>query len=335
MAIARSRMTVPRPLTLHRRAALNVFAGGLLAGPAQAGQQSAASAAARGRVAPSNVQWVDPTLSSADRKTILAKTEALFGRALATPAFAGPYGFSLARSVFVRPPQPGLPPSHPARVEASFTAQQIDIEGGSTADASGAYAGRGEGPSFRFYVNDLMALYVSYHGGDAFADVHYLPPQIGTLQGFPVFEVGPRDIVLISKADRRPYVYVTKAQHLGAQLSEMRAALARQGDAAHPRLRALVPRLEAEWAALGPAEREAPACVSSRGETFADCRAPNPVYRVRPNPEYFDKGVAKSAVQLVAISLPSSRGVGHPQLDPKLRAAATALDLAAIQAGLD
>jgi hypothetical protein len=326
-------------LSVLRRRVLLLTAAVVALGASAAAQaeQSAASAAAKGRVAPVSVQVTDPTLAVPARKAVTAKVEALMARALATPAFSDPHGFSLTRSVRIHAPQDGLPAAHPARAEAITIAQEIDLEHGAKPDANGAYMGRLEGPGFHIHLNNLFALYANYSGGgDPAREIQYLPLTRGAVQGFPVFRVGVRDVVLVTKPGRRPWVHVTKGEYLQKLVEETRASIADVGGTPHPKMQATLDAQSAELAALGPQQRAEPACASSRlRQTFGDCAARDATFYVRPNLDYFDKGAPKTAVQLVAISTPAEGGHGHPRLEPKLRAAAAAIDYRAIQAGLD
>jgi hypothetical protein len=325
--VSKSRSALP-PLAL---AALLVFAG-----PASA-EQSAASAAAKGRIAPVSLQVTDSSLSTSARKALAAKMEALIGAALATPAFTDPRGFSLTRSVRIHAPLDGMPADHPARAEAILIAQDIDLESGAKPDASGAYMGRLEGPTFRILVNDLHALYSNYSGGgDPAQEVQYLPMRIGAVGGFPVFRVGVRDVVVIAKPGREPFIRVSKSDYLQGLIDETRATMAEIGGTPHPKMQATLDSQVAALAALSPQARAQPACASPRlRQFFGDCAANDATFYVRPNLDYFDKGAPKTAVQLVMISTPAEGGQGHKRLGPKMRAAAAAMDYAAIQAALD
>ena len=296
---------------------------------------SAASLAAKGRIAPVSVQVTDPSLPPAARKAMTAKVEGLLGRALATPAFTDPHGFSLTRTVRIHAPQDALPRALPAVAQAIMIAQDIDLESGAKPDANGAYMGRLEGPGFHIHVNNLFALYANYAGGDP-ADLLYLPLRRGTVQGFPVFRVGVRDVVLVTKPGRQPWVNVTKGEYLEKQVADTRASIAQVGGTPHPKMQATLDRQSAELAALSPQDRREPACASSRlRQTFGDCADPSATFLVRANADYFDKGAPKTAVQLVAISTPAEGGHGHKRLEPVLRAAGAAIDYRAIQASLD
>lgn len=327
---------MPRPCDAATRLAILAVAA-ILAPRVAWAEQSTASAAAKGRIAPVSVQVTDPRLPQPARKALTAKVEALMARALTTPAFADPHGFSLTRSIRIHAPLEGMPPAHPARAEAIMIAQDIDLESGAKPDASSAYMGRLEGPTFRIVVNDLHALYANYSGGgDPAREVQYLPSRMTMTQGFPVFRVGVRDVVLIAKPGRRPYVHVTKAEHLQTLIDETRASIAQAGGPPHPKMQATLDEQTAALAALSTQDRAAPACASARlRQYFGDCAEKNATFYVRPNLDYFDKGAPKSAVQLVMISTPAEGGHGHKRLEPRMRAAGAAMDYAAIQAELD
>lgn len=325
---------MPQSLPFH----LTVLAVAMcVLSPSAHAEQSPASAAAKGRIAPVSLQVTDANLPGAARKALAAKVEALIGHALATPAFTDPRGFSLTRSIRIHAPLDGMPAAHPARAEAILIAQDIDLESGPKPDASGAYMGRLEGPTFRILVNDLHALYANYSGGgDPARDAQYLPLRMNIVQGFPVFRVGVRDVVLIARPGRLPYTHVTKGEHLQGLIEETQATIARIGGAPHPKMQATLDDQTAALAALSAQERAAPACVSSRlRQVFGDCAAKDATFYVRPNLDYFDRSAPKSSVQLVMISTPAEGGHGHKRLEPKLRSAVAAMDYAAIQAELD
>lgn len=300
--------------------------------PAQA-EQSAASAAAKGRITPFAVQVV--AAPAAPARQIAAKAGSLVDRVLATPTLHQPRGFSLTRSVKVEGPPPGLSPDHPLIAEVTMIAQDIDLESGAKPDASGAYMGRLEGPTFRIGVNDMTKLYanVTWGDDDYAGAVQHLPIQRGEAQGFPVFRVGVRDVVLITKPGRKPWTHVGQGEHM-----EMLIAASRASEAEYPSAKGKA-NLDAQvavLAALSPQQRAAPACVSSRLRVWlGNCAEPNATHYVRLNPAYFDKGLPKGAVQLVTISTPAEGGHGHKRLEPKFRAAAAELDYKAIQAALD
>jgi hypothetical protein len=298
-------------------------------------EQSAASAAAKGRIAPVSLQVTDASLPAPARKALAAKMDGLIARALATPAFHDPHGFSLTRTVRIH--EPDALATAPARAEATLIAQDIDLESGAKPDATGAYMGRLEGPSFRIAVNDLLVLYANLGGReDAVREAQHLQMPMTLVQGFPMFRVGIRDVVLVTKPGRLPYVHVTKGEHLQQLLDATRESVAASGGPVHPKLQATLDRQMAELAALTPQERAAPACVSARlRQSFGDCAEKFAVFYVRPNPDYFDKGAPRTAVQLVAISTPAEGGHGHKRLEPVMRAAGAAIDYRAIQAGLD
>lgn len=306
------------------------------AGPACA-VPSAASQAAKGRVPPLSIQVTDPTLAAPARRVLTGKTEAVLGRILATPALADPRGFSIRRSLRIHAQPTGMPSAMPALVEATILPQEIDLDAGAKPDAAGTYMGRLEGPPMRAHLNNLLVLYANYSGGgDPATEMQRLPLQRGTVMGFPVYRVGVNDVVLVTKPGRKPWVNVTKGEYLQAQVAETRRIIAESGGQPHPKMQQQLDEQTTALARLSPADRASPACASSRlREAFGDCAARDATFYVRPNLDYFDRGAPKGAVQLVAIAAPAEGGHGHPRLEPKLRAAAAALDYRAIQAALD
>lgn len=290
----------------------------LLAGAAPAyAEQSAASAAAKGRVAPLSVQVIG-SLPPAEVKAFTAKAGAIVEKVLATPTLHQPRGFSITRSLTIDSPPSEQPQSNPFVGRATLIPQMLDLEAGAKPDASGAYMGRLEGPTFQIRFNNLTALYANNDGG-GMSEARNLPLKMTPIQGFPVFQVGVRQVILITKPGRLPYAPMTKAeylQYLAGQIND--------------------PAVATALAALTPQERAAPACASSRlRQFFGECSQSGATYYVRLNPDYFDKGARKGSIQLVAISTPVPGGHGHRILEPKLKAAASELDLKSIQAMLD
>lgn len=280
-------------------------------------EQSPASAAAKGRIAPLGVQVIG-ALPPAEAKAFTAKAAAIIDKVLAAPTLQQPRGFSITRSLTIDSPPGDQPQSQPFLGRATLIPQMIDLEAGAKPDAAGAYMGRLEGPTFQIRFNTLAALYPN-DNGDRLDQPRDLPLKMTAIQGFPVFQVGIRQVILIAKPGRGPYRPMTKGEYLDWLAKEI------PSDA----------RLAPTRAALTQQQLAAPACASSRlRELFGDCAA-GAAQIVRLNPDYFDKGARKGAIQLVAISTPIPGGHGHKILEPKLKAAAAELDLASIQALLD
>ena len=286
------------------------------AGPALA-EQSPASAAAKGRIAPFSVQVIG-ALPPAEVKAFTAKAGTIVDKVLATPTLHQPRGFSITRSLTIDSPPSDQPQGQPFLGRVTMIPQMINLEAGAKPDAAGAYMGRLEGPTFQIRFNNLAAIYPN-DNGDRLDQPRDLPLKMASIQGFPVFQVGIRQVILIAKPGRQPYAPMTKGQYLDWLTKES------PGDT----------RLAPTRASLTGPQLAAPACASSRlRELFGDCAKGAAPY-VRLTPDYFDKGARKGAIQLVAISTPIPGGHGHKILEPKLKAAAAELDLAGIQALLD
>lgn len=296
---------------------LLLTAGALAAASPALAEQSPASAAAKGRIAPFSVQVIG-ALPPAEVKAFTAKAGTIVDKVLATPTLHQPRGFSITRSLTIDSPPSEQPQGQPFLGRVTMIPQMINLEAGAKPDATGAYMGRLEGPTFQIRFNNLAAIYPN-DNGDRLDQPRDLPLKMASIQGFPVFQVGIRQVILIAKPGRQPYAPMTKGQYLDWLAKEI------PGDT----------RLAPTRASLTGPQLAAPACASSRlREVFGDCAKGATPY-VRLNPDYFDKGARKGAVQLVAISTPIPGGHGHKILEPKLKAAAAELDLASIQALLD
>ncbi|MBA4013682.1 MAG: hypothetical protein C0481_17615 [Phenylobacterium sp.] len=280
-------------------------------------EQSPASAAAKGRITPLSVQVIG-SLPPAEAKAFTAKAGTIIDKVLATPALHQPRGFSITRSLTIDSPPSDQPQGQPFLGRATMIPQMIDLEAGAKPDAAGAYMGRLEGPPLQIRFNNLAALYPN-DNGERLDQPRDLPLTMTPIGGFPVFQVGIRQVILITKPGRQPYRPMTKGEYLDWLAKEIPSDV----------------RLTPTRAALTGQQLAAPACASSRlRELFGDCAA-GAAQLVRLNPDYFDKGARKGAIQLVAISTPIPGGHGHKILEPKLKAAASELDLASIQALLD
>ena len=296
---------------------LLLTAGALAAASPALAEQSPASAAAKGRIAPFSVQVIG-ALPPAEVKAFTAKAGTIVDKVLATPTLHQPRGFSITRSLTIDSPPSEQPQGQPFLGRVTMIPQMINLEAGAKPDAAGAYMGRLEGPTFQIRFNNLAAIYPN-DNGDRLDQPRDLPLKMASIQGFPVFQVGIRQVILIAKPGRQPYAPMTKGQYLDWLTKEI------PGDT----------RLAPTRASLTGPQLAAPACASSRlRELFGDCAKGAAPY-VRLNPDYFDKGARKGAIQLVAISTPIPGGHGHKILEPKLKAAAAELDLASIQALLD
>lgn len=312
-ALGAERSSAPRAAPAAAPAAIPAPRGDA---PSQSGQ-SAASAAAKGRIAPLGVQVIG-ALPPGEVKAFTAKARAVIDLALATPALHQPRGFSITRSLTIDSPPAEQPQSNPFIGRATMILQMIDLERGAPPDADGAYMGRLEGPGMQIRFNNLTALYANNDGG-GMEEARYLPLRMTVRDGFPVFRVGIREVILITKPGRLPYVPMTKGERLRQLSKEIND-----------------PKVGEALASMSAQQLAQPACSSSRlSEFFGDCAKDDATYYVRLNPDYFDKGAHKGAVQLVAISTPIPGGHGHKILEPRLKAAADAIDLRAIQALLD
>ncbi len=296
--------------------------------------QDPASAAAKGRITPLSVQVTYP-LPAPQKTQMTAKVSALIDHVLRTPALKDPRGFSLTRSLKIDEPIKGYG-WHPARGEVVMIAQDIDLSANPKPDANGAYMGRLEGPSLHIGINNLMALYANVFSDRDANDFLTLPLMRVSQQGYPVFRVGLRDVVLIAKPGKLPYVPVSKAEYLQSLLDAEAKSQAEFGPPTNPRAKAYQEKLFATKASLTAEDGAAPACASSRlSQVFGDCSEADASFYVRLNTDYFERGQGAGSVQMITIEVPVEGRDGHKRLEPRLRDAAGALDLDAIAALLD
>lgn len=331
--------SAPISTRVLRLTAAGMAAAGLLAAAASArAEQDPESARAPGRVGAASVHLRDSRIPQAQAQAMAAEVDGLLARLLATPALADPRGFAISRQVILVPPRTGMPDWHPTAAEAMLLARSVAINGGSQADASGAWSGVGEGPTLQLTVNDLGALYVWPEEGEddrpKFFELTNAPDE---RDGFPVLHFRSRDHVVISRSGRRPYRHVSQQEVLERGIGDSRKIVDELGDNAAPRLLDTLRGMEAELAALSPARRAEPACQdgSRRGGVLTACTKVGAHFVVAVDPEYFDPARPRTAIQLVTISAPSEGAQGHPTLSPVLRDALRQLDLRAIQAMLD
>jgi hypothetical protein len=290
-----------------------------------------------GRTPPTKVLAFDSRLTKADTARLAADADRLlFAPLLATPALQDPHGFSVVRSLSIKPPAFGLPRTGPSAVRGNVLLQPVDPARGSRPDPSGAYNGVGEGPAIEFTLNDPTALFAT--AGAEETRPEFLELDLGrpARAGFPVLRLGLRDVLVIAKPGRTPYRLVTRAELLERQIGDRAQTLAQLGPAAAPVLRQAQASQQAELAALAPDQRAAPACVGgdhARG-TFSACNDRGARHLVAIDPAYFDPALPKTAIQLITLSVQAAGRDELSPLTPRTRAAVDSLDLAALQRAL-
>lgn len=305
----------------------------LLAAGVAPAQQDAASAQAPGRVFPPTTDVVGKVVSPAEATTMNRKVGAILDTLLQTPALAQPRGFSIRQHIRLYTPPPGMPKHHPAVAKAQVLLQRINLQDKATVvdKATGTSGGVGEGPTVHLHANDQTAQFANPMDRDAQGNNYYeLPVTPRTLHGFPLLKVRTREVIVIAKAGRQPFAHVTKQRYLEGRIAEAR----KQAGASGGKLQ----QLEDELASLSPEEKGSPACRSSRrkrGTSFVPCQDSGAQYIVTLHPDYFDKALPKTALQLLTISVAPQGSRLDKLLEPVLRSAVEQLDLAALQRSLE
>jgi hypothetical protein len=173
-------------------------------------------------------------------------------------------------------------------------------------------------------------------------------PQIGEKQGFPYYEPG---IVVITKnlrpiflpvaRERALHFMIAKNRKDGEEMATQAKALPgksgeRQAKVAE-RFRACVDNMEKELATLSPAELAAPAYLA-RGripghdalcDPFSSSADPDARRIIAENPDFYDKSLPASAIQVVFVNLNMLNRKAPDQLGQHDRIA-DGLDMAAL-----
>jgi hypothetical protein len=294
------------------------------AAPALAQTQDDNSAAARGQV---NLTYNSsrPAPAPADKTALQAKGVKLRDMILATPALADPHGFALSVSLVLERPTVSRS-GDPDMVWGNVILRFINVARGKP-DAAGRYPGDGEGPFLRYSFNKLGLAFVPHE--DALTGYYALPAGAQERDGVMTFSRSGYDYMLVT----RPGVSAYQAVSIGEYLPWKTARLDKEGstpEAAGAR---------AALAALSPAERAAPFCVTNTG-SFQDvrnaCRHPSakPLVTLNPALNAGTGAASKPRFLVLFTSQPPRKGPDNLQLLP-LRKALGQLDRATLQALLN
>ncbi|OJT24245.1 hypothetical protein BO221_13780 [Archangium sp. Cb G35] len=226
-----------------------------------------------------------------------------------TPQLADPRGVSVRSGLAIK--------SHPelgvTTAEATLLLLPIRKSDRATVvdKKTGRYHGVGEGNALEIKVNDLERLKINTMQPDA---IFYEPPQVGTHQGLPIYQVGGATPILVLTAkDRQLWRRVTAKEYLERMIRDGGP----DGEAAKKQL-----------GQLAPGAGDKPACVPTRrGESVGSCQDSEPTYLVKLNTGYFNTK-KPDAIQLVTVRLGTSSHMQpsesyfreHP-LDPLTQAA--------------
>lgn len=306
---------------------------------------------ARGAVAPVGFDIQGTPLPRSQVPQLRGRLDDMLVRLRQTPALAPLQGFAINQSIRLFE-QPSALGAAPAAGWAHLLVRRVDPQRSERDAASGALRGVGEGPAIEVRANDQGALFGYSVGKDEQGDYYQFPVIPRRLQGFPVLQIGSKDVVVLHKAGRQPFAHISRERYLKGILADAREHLAllrdMLNDTGDEQLRAglqgniadwqrTVTARQAELEGMSEAERRSPTCQSSdqRGATFASCRTPGAVYYVTFSPEYFDPALPPSSVQLMSISVVNKGFLNDRVLGQKVRQAVAELDLAALRETLD
>jgi hypothetical protein len=320
-----------------------------------------ASCQARGVVEKPHLDLSRKALSTAEGQQVGARVTKMLEVALKAPRLREPRGMSLHPSILVMDPPPHAAKHHPARVDASVLALPITVEDKRSVQdkKTGAWKGIGEGPELKLSFNDL-GVFLSQTPLDFAKTEQFFsePLKVGEVQGFPVYDSGSTEVVLIRKGDALPWRSLPVERYLQFHIAQEEKTLAvfqKQLSALQGAARAQVEKVNAErqaridtWkkelAGLSPAQRQAGTCQRTqrkRGDLTGlelSC-GPGTIRLVEANQELFNGTGSKGSLRLLAISttwgvLPKEDRIPGV-LGRILRASVQDMDLKTLQAMLD
>lgn len=299
--------------------------------------------------------------SAAEAQQVTTRVTKMLEVVLRAPRLHEPKGMSLSSDILVEAPPPHAAKHHPALVRASVLAQDVVLENKRSVQdkKTGTWKGTGEGPALRLHLNDLGA-FLSNDTLDLSKPAQFFsaPRKVGEVQGFPVYGVGGKEVLLLSKRDTlpwRPFPVESYFQMLIAQEQETQAVFQKQRSSATgaekaeldkvlAERQATIDALKGELAQLSPAQRQAGACLSAKrkrnnptGLDLTCAPAADPLMVV--NQDVFTRSAPKGSLQLLTIS--STWGVlpkddRMPNILGRIvRASLQDMDLEALQAMLD
>ncbi|HUJ63857.1 MAG TPA: hypothetical protein VLX92_35395 [Kofleriaceae bacterium] len=144
---------------------------------------------------------------------------------------------------------------------------------------------------------------------DATDTLYFLPKAEPSAAGIPHFETGH----VVTKRSAPPLVAVAQRRLLEAWLGEARHDL--RDDPKNPRAIADTARLERELAALGPDAATAPAyCDGAWNRRLARPGDPGARPVGAPNPDFFDRGLPRGALQLALVGYGTSNLSHDPSM---------------------
>jgi hypothetical protein len=290
----------------------------LFALPAVA-EQDAVSAAAPGRIT---------FTSDKDKPAMTAKVKAVGQTIVSTPALANPKGMAIDWSVRITAQQDGMPNTDPFPARGLVLIRKIDLKRNGRPDAEGRFGGEGEGPSIKFTVNDPFGFY--------WGEINAMKPATATFNlpltsqwegGTMTVKINGETVVVLGRADRAPFVVLTRAQALTALIKQL------TDDGIPPESKGIA-NIKAEIAAMSAAEAAQPACRGGKevpNKWLTDCTG-NAMYQVQQNPAYFDRAKPRTSVQLVTFRVTDAGVVGEDKDEgDRLRQAFAQIDLAAVR----
>lgn len=319
-----------------------------------------ASCRAPGLVEAPRITWSKGSVSAADGQKVGARVAKMLEVIQKAPLLA-PKGMSLHPAVSVEGPPENAAKHHPLLTQGTLLLLPIDLKDKRSVQdkKTGTWKGTGEGPMLRLHLNDL-GVFLRGERLDFTRPGQFFPEprQVGVLQGFPVYDMGDREVLLIRKGDAlpwRPFPVEEYFQHLIAheeatlalfqkQMAAITGPAAAEVQKANAERQGRIDSLKQQLAQLTPTQRQAGACQSMKRQKGSltgldlEC-APGSTRVVRANQGFFNPSAPKASLQLLAVTttwgvLPKEDRLPNT-LGRVLRAALEEVELKALQGQLD
>ncbi len=244
--------------------------------------RNTASCSAPGHVDGPRLGSVKNRLGTADSERLARQAHAALQVFTSVPVLAKPVGMAVQQwFLFEFLPEGADAQTHPQVLSTSILVRPLDISKANTLDrASGTWKGSGEGPALTVRFNDPAYFLSITPINVADPTLQFSEPQqVGNVQGYPVYQTGHGEVLLISKDGRLPWRYVPVGRYLENQrrdeqvtwekfaaLNSDDADLARHQNAR----KMLIANIDAALAAMSEAEKMQPVCVSERRRKAED-----------------------------------------------------------------
>jgi hypothetical protein len=246
-------------------------------------------------------------IPSAHKAAAAATMQKLYDIVLRDPGFREPIGYDMQPAARI-----DMPPKH------GYTPIEYDVTGL-------MYWYRDEpGGGVRVLPVSMVAVYVFANNLDYFfhqtnkwqedeeGPMYFEPPRQPDVRGFPSWGKG---LAVVTRNERPIFVPVSRERAMRVVLSTSKKGLAdtraANQDPGLARMRTCLDKMEQELSALSPVERSSPAYLATTRvpghdllcDPFSSANDPNAQRIIAENPEFYDRSLPPTAIQVVLVNL--------------------------------